>query len=94
MRRAARVDANQDEIIAALRAAGAGVLSLAAMGGGVPDLLVEFRGTLYLLEVKMPREKLTPLQVAWHAAWPGYVKIVYGVNSALRAVGANVESLT
>ena len=38
--RAAKVDANQGEIVKALRAHGCEVLSLAPMGGGCPDLLV------------------------------------------------------
>lgn len=40
MRRAAKIDANQPEIISALEAAGCLVLSLAAVGNGVADLLV------------------------------------------------------
>jgi hypothetical protein len=38
--RPAKVDANQGEIVEALRAHGCEVLSLAPMGGGCPDLLV------------------------------------------------------
>lgn len=40
VRRAAKVDDNQKAITEALRAAGCKVLSLAACGKGVPDLLV------------------------------------------------------
>ena len=52
MRRAAKIDANQTQVVIALRAAGATVQSLAAVGVGVPDLLVGFRGQTYLMEVK------------------------------------------
>ncbi len=38
--RPAKTDANQAEIVTALRAHGCGVLSLAPMGDGCPDLLV------------------------------------------------------
>ncbi len=55
MRRAANVDRNQPEIVAALRAAGATVEYLHAVGGGCPDLLVGYRGANYVLEVKEGR---------------------------------------
>ena len=50
MRFNAKVDLNQTEIVQALRQAGATVQSLAAVGKGVPDLLVCFRNKLYLME--------------------------------------------
>lgn len=91
MRRAAKVDANQDQVVSALRAAGAVVQSLAAIGKGVPDLLVRFRGTLFLLEVKdgskpPSKQKLTDAQREWHQCWP--VEVVNSPEAALRAVGA------
>ena len=52
MRRAAKVDANQTEIIAALRQSGAAVVSLAFAGQGIPDLLVSFKGLTLLMEIK------------------------------------------
>lgn len=71
MRRAARVDANHAEIVAALRDRGCLVQSLAALGHGVPDLLVEHAGKLFLVEVKAPRGKSTADQVRWQAqGWP------------------------
>ena len=47
MRRAARVDRNQAEIVVALRAGGASVQPLHAVGKGVPDLLVGWRGKIF-----------------------------------------------
>jgi hypothetical protein len=93
MRRAAKVDRNQDEIVSALRAAGAIVQSLAAIGGGVPDLLCAFRGNLFLLECKDGNkppsgQKLTDAQVKWHQAWGALVEIVNSPEAALRAIGA------
>jgi hypothetical protein len=92
VRRAARVDANQDAVVIALRAAGASVQSLAAVGAGVPDLLVGIRGVNLLLEVKdgakSPSERrLTEDQVKWHGAWNGPVCVVDGPEAALRAIG-------
>jgi hypothetical protein len=93
MRRAAKVDANQEQIVSALRASGAVVQSLAAIGKGVPDLLVSFRGNLFLLEVKdgnkpPSAQKLTPDQITWHQAWGAPVEVVRNPEQALRAIGA------
>lgn len=93
MRRAAKVDANQEQVVSALRAAGAVVQSLAAIGKGVPDLLVSFRGSLFLLEVKdgskVPSaQKLTKDQLTWHQAWGAPVEVVKSPEQALRAIGA------
>jgi hypothetical protein len=94
VRLAAQVDANQKAIVDALRSIGATVQSLAAVGKGVPDLLVGFRGNMFLLEVKDGRkppsaQRLTALQVSWHSTWRGPpVSVVRNVTEALRAVGA------
>jgi len=52
MRKYARIDANQPEIVKALRQAGATVTSTATIGKGFPDIAVGFRGTNYLMEIK------------------------------------------
>lgn len=93
MRRAAKVDANHAQVVSALRAAGAVVQSLAAIGKGTPDLLVAFRGDMFLLEVKdgsLPPSgrQLTPDQVDWHVAWCAPVHVVLSPEDALRAIGA------
>ena len=92
MRRAARVDANQTEIVKALRQVGASVQSLAATGKGVPDLLVGFRGKNLLLEVKdggkvKSARKLTSDQVEWHQGWRGHVAVVESVEQAIKILG-------
>lgn len=81
MRRAARVDRNQKEIVAYLRKRGATVQPLHTVGRGCPDLLVGHGGKNYLLEVKdgeKPKsaQKLTPDEDAWHFAWLGQVAVV------------------
>jgi hypothetical protein len=52
MRRDCRVDANHLDIAHALRRAGVHVTSLAAVGNGVPDLLLSFRGRWFVAEIK------------------------------------------
>ena len=91
--RAAKVDRNHPEIVAGLRKAGVKVQSLAAIGGGVPDLLCGFRGVLSLLEVKDGKKvasarKLTEDQVKWHAEWSGMpVYVVDSLEAALSVFG-------
>jgi hypothetical protein len=92
LRRAAKVDANQAEIVAALRKIGAKVEPMHAMGRGFPDLLVLWRGVLTLLEVKDGNKppsarKLTPDQVEWHAEWGECVFVVESVEQAISAIG-------
>lgn len=67
---AKKVDDNHKAIVAALRKAGCFVQSLAAQGGGVPDLLVAYDGFWKVLEIKdggkcQSKQKLTPKQVRW-----------------------------
>ena len=88
MRRAAKVDANQDAIVSALRAAGASVQSLAAVGKGCPDILCSVRGAMYLLEIKTGKAKPNELQQKWHINWNAPVSVVYGPEDALRVIGA------
>lgn len=94
MRRAAKVDANQDQVVIALKAAGATVQSLAAVGKGVPDLLVGWQGKTVLFEVKdgrrpLSEQRLTEQQLTWHGTWRGGpLCVVDGPEAALRALKA------
>lgn len=90
MRRAAKVDANHVAIVAAFRAAGAVVLSLASLGKGVPDLLVSKGRWCRLVEVKTAKGKLTDDQVAFWFKWKG--PEIHTVRSEAEAV-ALVETL-
>ena len=89
--RGRRTDANQSTIIATLKAVGASVVDLSAVGKGVPDLLVGFRGRTYLLEVKNKagRNRLTADQNVFLAWWHGVPPvIVYNEDDALIAIDA------
>lgn len=95
MRRAAKVDANHAEIVAALRSAGCWVMDLSAVGKGCPDLLVHgptWPWHLTLLEIKdgskPPSErKLTPAQVKFHAGCNAPLMVVTSADEALAAMG-------
>jgi len=85
MRYAARVDQNQDQIVSALRAAGAYVWVI-----GLPvDLLVGYKGHTFLVEVKNgPRKRLTPLQADFFENWSGSTLArIDGPDGALRMIG-------
>jgi Holliday junction resolvase len=88
-----QTDGNQAAIVAALRVAGCSVVSLHAVGAGIPDLLVGRVGLTFLLEVKTVRDDrkkrspLTPAQIVWHQQWRGQVAIVTTPEEALAAVG-------
>lgn len=93
-RRANKVDGNHRQIADALASIpGVVVQSLAAIGGGVPDLLVSVAGRNLLLEVKVPngprakrRWVLTDDQQRWHRVWTGQVSVVCSVEEALAVV--------
>ena len=90
MRRAAKIDANQQQVVEAMRSMGATVHSLAALGGGCPDLLVGYNGRTVLMEVKdgnkpPSQTRLTADQLKWHKSWTGStLAIVYGPEAAIK----------
>ncbi len=93
MRRAAQVDGNQAEVVAALRKVGCTVQSLATVGNGCPDLVVGLRGRNVLIEVKpgyaydKRQRQLNARESAWHQAWAGEVHTVLCPEDALRVMG-------
>ena len=97
MRTAARTDANQSAIVQAFRQCGCRVLDLSRMGQGIPDLLVEFRGRLFLVEVKdgaksPSKRKLTPAEKTWHEHWQDApVLIINSVDEAIAALNRMVD---
>jgi hypothetical protein len=84
-RRAAKVDANQAEIVEGLRACGYSVQPLHMVGSGCPDLLVGIPGSKAnaLLEVKVPGETFTGPQKTWHADWKGRAHVVRSLAEAI-----------
>ena len=91
-RYANRRDENEPGIVADLRQIGASVCLL-----DVPcDLLVGYRGTNYLIEVKRPLgpqggssgRELTQGQDAFAATWRGQFRVARSSDEALRIIGA------
>jgi hypothetical protein len=83
MRRAAKRDSTEKQIVEALRQAGADVLLLDKF-----DLLVRTRsGALVMLDCKSPKGRATASQVALiQSGWP--LRFVETPEAALRAIGA------
>lgn len=90
-----RTDANHSEIVKGLRAIGASVQSIAALGKGVPDLLVAFRGIWYVAELKdgsksPSRQRLTTAEEVWHQEFSrrAPVHTWTSLDDALKTIGA------
>lgn len=86
-RRAQKTDANQKEIVEALRKAGASVEFI----GKPVDLVIGYCGVNILVEVKdgskpPSHQKLTPDQVKFIDAWRGTVFIVKSIDDALAII--------
>jgi hypothetical protein len=93
VRRAARIDANQDAIVAALRAYGASVEVI----GKPVDLLVGWRGENFLFECKDGRKPpsgrpLTPAQKEFIPNWRGQVLVVLSPEEALNVLRTEVSA--
>ncbi len=93
MRLDARTDANQNEIVQALRDVGASVAITSAMGKGFPDIVAGYRGINYLIEIKdgsksPSKRRLTPDEQEFHDLWRGAAIVVNDVDEALKAIGA------
>lgn len=87
MPQAARTDANQQEIVDALRDAACDVFITSGVGRGFPDLVVGRAGYTYLIEAKTDDGYLTEPQIKFHRNWRGHVAIARTIDEALRAVG-------
>lgn len=90
-----KVDANQPEIVHALRRAGCLCQSMAMIGDGCPDLLVGLAGVWCVMEVKdgsrpASERKLSKHEEEWHAEAARHglpVFVVDSVESALEVIG-------
>ena len=88
---ARRVDANQSEVVSALRQIGCTVFVASGVGGGFPDLVVGYRNRTMLIELKdgdKPKSarKLTIDQMFFSAMWRGHYVVVNDVDEAIEAV--------
>jgi hypothetical protein len=89
MRRAAKTDSNQQDIVNALRAV---CVQVEVIGKPVDLLVCDRMGVTSLMEVKNAdgRDQLTKSQVEFIARWPGQIHIVRTPDEAVRAVLGDV----
>lgn len=86
-----RVDANQPEIVKALRDAGYSVQHLHSIGKGCPDILVGGERLNVLMEIKSGNAQLTPAEIDWHFYWRGQVCTVRSKEEALTVVKSHIR---
>ena len=93
MRRAARVDANQQRIVDGARRVGYRVSITSTVGQGFPDLVVWNPASrkLMLIEVKDPsqppsKRELTQDQVDFHACFEGATAVVETVEQLIEVM--------
>lgn len=86
MRRAAKIDKNQNEIVKAFRDLGASVLILSGVGQGCPDTCIGFGGVNVLVELKTPKGALTPDQVVFFDGWRGDAQIARSIDDAIQII--------
>jgi len=93
MRRAAKIDDNQKQVVEALRKIpGVSIALTAAVGKGVPDFVVGYKGVNYWIELKdgdkpPSQRKLTEHEEAWHSKWTGQVSICNNLDDVLNVIG-------
>lgn len=88
---AKRTDANQGEIVKALRDMKATVQILSAVGKGCPDILIGYRGHNFLAEIKDGKKppsarKLTEDEAKFHDEWKGHVCILNSIEDAINLI--------
>lgn len=86
-RRAARVDENQPEVVAAFREEGCSVAITSDAGEGFPDIVVAVDDVNVLVEVKDGRKppsarQLTPAQQRFTSGWRGWWEVVNDCDEA------------
>jgi hypothetical protein len=86
--RARRIDANQNEVVDALRKIGASVRVTSSLGNGFPDLAVGFAGKTVLMELKdgskpPSAQALTEEEAAFFDTWRGSAVVVRSAEEAV-----------
>lgn len=97
MRRAAKTDANHQEIVKGLRKSGCTVLDLSAVGNGCPDIAVGRAGINWLFEIKdgskpPSARKLTMMEQAFFATWRGNVQVVKSLDEAIDIINQTLKN--
>ena len=89
MRKVAKADANQKEIVTGLRKLGFSVAVTSQLGSGFPDIVVGKNGRNYLFEIKdgakpPSQKKLTEDELKFQSTWSGQYDVVESINDITR----------
>jgi len=88
MRKKARVDANQKEIVQELRKRGISVLHTHQLGKGAPDIIVGYMNSNYLIEIKdgnksKSQQRLTKDELDFSLKWRGSYAVCNSLEQIL-----------
>lgn len=91
MRKKARVDANQKEIVTELRKLDVSVLHTHQLGKGAPDLILGYRNDNFLIELKdgsktKSQQKLTPDELEFQNKWRGNYAVCNSLEQVLTVI--------
>jgi hypothetical protein len=92
MRKRARIDINQKDIVGHIRTLGGSVLHTYQLGHGAPDIVVGINGVNVLVEIKNGDKPLTTDEVLFHETWRGYATVVRSLDDATKLVYAMTEA--
>jgi hypothetical protein len=98
MRRAAKVDSNQKEIVDGLKSMGFSVCHLHTLGKGRPDILVGGYGMNFMYEIKdgakpASQQKLTEDEIKFHNTWIGHLGIAKSADDIIRDIDLTISNL-
>ena len=96
MRKKARVDANQKEIVQQLRKRGISVLHTHQLGKGAPDIVIGYMNQNYLIEIKdgnksKSQQKLTPDELEFASNWGGNYAVCNSLEQILQLIDYDQE---
>lgn len=85
MRRQAKIDSNQNEIVSYARKLGFSVAITSSLGGGFPDIVLGKNGINFLGEIKDGKKppsarKLTEPEQKFHNEWRGQICIIESIE--------------
>jgi|TARA_A100000171_G_scaffold52710_1_gene72506 Holliday junction resolvase len=99
MRKKARVDANQKEIVQELRKRGISVLHTHQLGKGAPDIVVGYMNSNYLIELKdgnksKSQQRLTKDELDFSLKWRGNYAVCNSLEQILLLIDYDKERAT
>ena len=95
MRRAAKIDSNQNEVVKALRQIpGVSVRITSMVGAGFCDIVIGARGVNYLIELKDGKKspsqrKLTEDEESFMSKWKGQYAVCNSLDEILKVLNIN-----